>query len=353
MLDKIHQIDWANVGPATGPGTAVPRLLEDLLSDDPEPRDDTVEAISVIVTYNLGCVTEAALLMVPFLIEALQWHDFPKHANVLSVLSIFLSTASNNRYSKDSPRLYQAIHKHFDLYKTLIDHPDPQVRRKAVIVLCHFDDDADDLVVWLQGKIETEQHVKTKTTKLRQIVSSFSETDIFKAHRGWYLEQVESLLAEQNSWVRLIAASMIIRITKEQTDEGVVNLLSDLIIERCTTFTRETDVWDEEGNDFYVTSWVFSHLGAERCIHALLRTIEPITDHYTVQLLAFELADQAFPKTHSPGAPLSELQKDVLRLLVAKDELWADHSHLYVLSENGLPDTRDGLRNLIDNGSVL
>ena len=82
---KISEVDWAQLEDAYGPATGIPELLEALTHEDAKARKKALADLDNRIAHQ-GFATEAAVAVVPFLIDLLE-ADHPDQEALLVLLA--------------------------------------------------------------------------------------------------------------------------------------------------------------------------------------------------------------------------------------------------------------------------
>ena len=149
MLENLKEVNWTKNLGAYHLGNELPKLIENLLSNELEIRQKAQAKVREEITHQYS-VYPATPIVVPFLIEILKDADYPDTYWVLDLLDALLMNCAfplgfryksiGNEYLLRCFETYKQITMGYDLYKDYLRHPVAEVRYSAVNILAKISD---------------------------------------------------------------------------------------------------------------------------------------------------------------------------------------------------------------------
>lgn len=357
VLDDLEKLDWISLG---YPDMMI--WLRQLKSVDDDEREAGYNSLYEYYMYDDVRLYGVAHWLVPYLIELLSDENIEKKGTPALLLMQFVSE-SYMRSSEDkiAEKVQQEAAKAIDLYVRLLDADDPDVWRMILEMVPFLDHGADriipKLVSMLSNDVISKQLWATET--LGRMIAKHPHI----AYQQIYIEALQSNLSHPDLELCLVTALAMTRILKKETPQAVIDMLIDKPITPDPTALTLSAIK------------LVSELETERAVKSLLKMLTYTNnEHYLINLLLsliniglnqsslVELysitkstPDQrgrwdfaylsGFQPPISSVYSLTDLQKEILRALIAKDELWASETNIFSL--HGLPDTREELIRLV------
>lgn len=177
MLDRVDQVDWANLHHAYGAATDVPELLRALASPDSEVRSAAIGDLYGNI-WHQGTVYQATGFAVPFLVELLTQPTVEDKTAILALLqAISCGTSyaavhqSLHGHESRSPKYQEqmrqelnwvkmakaAVSDGFPVYRDLLANASADVRLFSAYVLANCSDRFQDVQACLIQRLRAER----------------------------------------------------------------------------------------------------------------------------------------------------------------------------------------------------
>lgn len=164
MAIDLDQVNWGILYAGEGEPEQIPNAIRLLYSNE---IDDCTVPIETL--YNCLCsrgefITEAAGYAVPFLISALGQVPPKCLSSLLALLADIVSPQSYSSSVYDSQRARAEIYKGLEVYLSLLDHPDMNVRIGCIRVLQSFPQNIGQIHSALEQKLNSEPNENVRKT---------------------------------------------------------------------------------------------------------------------------------------------------------------------------------------------
>jgi hypothetical protein len=138
LFPGLDDVDWHAVTHAYGPADDVPDLLRGLVSDDPAVRESALDGMYGAV-HHQGGVYDSTVAALPFLLGLLGHAGLPGRDGVVG----FLASVGERDGEAGTweERAVEVVEAAFPLFSTLLDDPEPAVRKAAceALAVCRAD----------------------------------------------------------------------------------------------------------------------------------------------------------------------------------------------------------------------
>ncbi|MEV8441395.1 HEAT repeat domain-containing protein [Actinosynnema sp. NPDC051121] len=138
LFPGLDDVDWHALEHAYGPADEVPDLLRGLVSDDPAVRESALDGMYGAV-HHQGDVYDSTVAALPFLLGLLGHAGLPGRDGVVG----FLASVGESGGEPDpwEERAIEVVQAAFPLFLTLLDDPEPAVRKAAceALAVCRAD----------------------------------------------------------------------------------------------------------------------------------------------------------------------------------------------------------------------
>ncbi|MCE6998668.1 HEAT repeat domain-containing protein [Saccharothrix sp. S26] len=160
LFPGLDDVDWHAVAHAYGPADDVPGLLRGLVSDDPAVRESALDGMYGAV-HHQGDVYDSTVAALPFLLGLLDHAGLPGRAGVVGFLAS-VGEADGEPGSWQG-RAVEAVRAAFPLFLTLLDDPEPAVRKAAceALAVCRADAAQAADALGERMRVETDADVRS------------------------------------------------------------------------------------------------------------------------------------------------------------------------------------------------
>jgi HEAT repeat protein len=219
MLEKLNQIDWANLTHAYGTAEDLPILIQLLLSEKEEDRKYARSELYSNI-WHQGTIFEATPYVVPFLIELVENESTPEREKIL----VYLGRLANGNRDIEALLEYEdfeieedeideiqellkarkntlrEIHKGMPIYFRLLHHQEPLIRSAAAHLLGQLGPYKEEELQILRQTLENETDELVRTNLILALAYIKDESPITSK----LLE--EQLDEDQNEFLKLVSA---------------------------------------------------------------------------------------------------------------------------------------------------
>lgn len=369
MLETLDSVPWETLGHAYGPATDVPDLIRQLTSNDLEDRKAALWHLHGNI-WHQGTVYEATAHTVPFFLELLQAESVVGKANILHLLAL-LSTGNSYldvhqdmffyEEKRDTPEFqaemqvelgwvqaaHEAVRAGTPTYLRLLEDFDSVARAAAAFLLAHFPEDGLRLSRALVPYLTHEYNLYVRASLLLAL-------GVLGRGNPEHLPLLEAALEEDAPLVTLAAAMSLARIQGEQMPLRAIQSLVDAVVFPSEALKEQYAQLPWANSDLVADAGsLLVLLGPERtapALRALLAALDQV-DPYSAIRIAELLLYIAFSHHPAPNTAqaLSDIQRTVLRTLVASDNAWTFNVNLSdILRAFNLPNWREPLQRYLD-----
>lgn len=319
MLERLSTIDWTKVHQAFGDGTHLPAAIRDLTSPDPQVREQAVMRIDNCAVVQ-GALTEAAAVVIPFLIEIMSEPDANGKSEVADLLFEFARgyprmssksevntfwTAQNNLdlikvaglAEAEYRNARQALVQGIPVYCRALAATNPEVRLGAAYLLSVLPEAIDVAADPLLTACEVESDPDRRGVLLQCFGELFEGHDVGS-------EKLEQWMSNPVSEVDGTAAAVaLVRVMGKKAPEAAVDIL---VRAMCIAWPKRPIGPTAALNvDFSLVALLA--LGIPRGIEACIRCLEKPRDNRDAHWVVKGMLDLLFGKSE---------------YVVEKDELW-------------------------------
>lgn len=327
--------------------------------------------------YNEVLATDAPVLITSFLIEMLRVPSLAKPATItelLEVVSLYGKEPTlGYMQQKRATKIHNLLVQQFDLFLHMLTYPDPEVRGNILNLLHNIPEKQEELAKVLLHHLEVN-HLSEKLERLIAIDVLFEivrKDEYADDLLDRYIRILSQWFENYETLPIILARSgcYLILLQGEEVSQVIVDILVDILKEANFTDPLEdlglSDLWIEALLTF----------GANQATRIFLDLFDHQTDDYALIEISAILLDLHFRSGDfrrpyllmdkygdetrviaslgesqnlspiSQPKSLSDLQKEILRQLVHKDQLWDIKTNLFELYS--LPATRSKLSALI------
>jgi len=170
MLEGLNKVDWQNVRHRNGPADNVPKLLQDLLSNDKKTQSSAILQLFNNIWHH-GTVYEATALAVPFLYEILESPFCFERFSIVWLLGAIANGSSEHQAQhpeKEDKELIWAKNAHIAVrqgVKTilgLLDEKDKDLRLPVVLLLASLPEEAAQIKPILSSILSIEKNTEVR-----------------------------------------------------------------------------------------------------------------------------------------------------------------------------------------------
>ncbi|TFG17438.1 MAG: HEAT repeat domain-containing protein [Promethearchaeota archaeon] len=390
MFEGLDDVDWDNLEHAYGKASDVPILLKDLISKDPETRENALWELYGNI-YHQGTRYEATVYAIPFIFQVIRAPTTPQKADLIrftvdlalgypeaflpkgpnvedwmddvAYLKIELEEEDNG--NKDYLDWYKHIDAYIDCYKAVLKEvptyiqfvkdTDENIRLNAIFALAWFREEAKTSITKIRELLKKEENpiliasILITLSMLGAYLNDISDRNIFKQ----YIDGEYSFL------IKISAAIGMINILQENTEKETL----DFLISNLEKLSQlETSPGSFPWNDGDLVGYVadvlkfFGVESPEIIVPAFCNILKKLTG-----FRAFNLINALFWIVF-PDIPdgdqwtlkeLNKYQKQVLRVIAGNINIWEseelDYENLSLLLKDfKLPSTLEGLKKLLN-----
>lgn len=343
MFRNINQIKWD--GLVFCDSYDIPSLFYDLLADSVEVRENAIKILAECLNHQ-GDICEGSYFAIPFLMELVTSSEFKEKAHVLSLIARILTGAVLPRKKGWvlSEKIYQEVYQHVDLFASFLNQTEKEVKLQTINILSGFVDHTESIIELLIKHFQHDLDIDVRIN----ILYSAAEMIEFHPLQTVYEEKLSNLskeliLKEKDACLLVELIPTMINILKEKTPPQFTRLLIDSIIS-CQR--HHVDPW--ENPRLFSILYDLRQLGLEKQIQVMMELLEAFTNPEYVAEVANYLLFETFEESENLVHEFTALQSQVLKKMVDTDNVWIlpEEVQFYRFS---LPETRDGLRNLVEN----
>jgi hypothetical protein len=234
MLEDLNTIDWKRMTYFGHRDRDLPQLIRGLAADDAQVRQRAYQSLLAPVEFEWN-VTEAAVYIVPFLIELLAHENVHDKQNILYLINCYTLHSCPEDWPEAAWRekTYQAIREGLNVYLELLHHPDETVRRETTDLLIGLHEDSVQIASALRLRLDAEEDYLLKAKMIwtiREIVKRESER--FASIMAEYYQLFLDLTQNSDEVIRLVAAASLTDVAKTETPPDVVRMIVDGIRNR-------------------------------------------------------------------------------------------------------------------------
>lgn len=369
MLDTLDSVPWETLGHAYGPATDVPALIRQLASHDPKERESALWHLHGNI-WHQGTVYEATVHTVPFFLELLQAPTVAEKAGILHLLAhlsaghSYLDVHQDTFFyddKRDTPEFqaemevelgwvraaHEAVRAGTPTYLSLLEEPDSVTRAAAAYLLAYFSEDGLRLSRALLPHLTREYNIYVRASLLLAL-------GVLSRGNPEHFPLLEAALEEDAPLITLAAAMSLARLRGEQMPLAAIQNLVDAVVCPSELLKQQYAQLPWADSDLVADAGTFLvQLGPQRAapaLRALLAALDQV-DAYSAIRITELLLYVAF--SHNPAPPtaqgLSDIQRTVLRTIVASDNAWTFNGNLSsVLHSFNLPTWREPLQRYLD-----
>jgi hypothetical protein len=402
MLENMRKIDWAELEISSGDAARVPKLIEDLTSDDEDLFEESMLALSTNLCEH-GIVFDGTIAAIPFLIELLEEDAALDPAAVIDLLAQIAESKDitdlllppvhdyafmqdeGEPYTKDEQEMqwsrdaYDAIAKGLPIYRRLLRDEDPLVRTSAAALIELYPSEAAENARALRTSIDEEEDIPAMTDLMLSLRDILSSAHLSETEQTPYVEFFAALFAnETDPTLRLAAAISVARLNADRLSDDMLNVIADALSNPAPYSTYMEDTLE---NPIHEAMLTLLELPAPRRRAPLMQCLRDTVDTINARNLALALFIEVFGtaplenlKTVEPNRrtsrnwmgvvtdeasaqgemveiplrkELSDDQREALEVLIDSDAFWRAPGNL--LYAFGLPTSRNLLLAYLDD----
>lgn len=384
MEDHMTMIDWHTLNAAE-----VPKWLVALLSTDENRQRQAKVKLSAYLqqhalalniagaSYNQVLETDAPVLITAILLEMLKDGAVAQPHYIIELLEIvasyFEEPTLGQIQRERAVRIHELVLDEFNLYLDMLKHPDDKVRINILELLRHLPEKQAEIANTLMYHLKTNpiSDEIEKLTIVTMLFQAIQAEEFAVDHLKRDFIEILSQYIELKETATLVAraAYYLILLQKDQ--------VSQLVLDALIGVLKEASFTDPSSDLGLGNRWIDALLayGVDQATPNLFAIFEQQTDEYVLieiaatllelhfgsgevhafYLLMFNqnderhifvsLGDNQGSTTKSQIQKHSNLQKDVLRQFINKDQLWSIKTNLFELY--ALPTTQAEMRKLI------
>jgi hypothetical protein len=361
MLENVDSVDWAGLGYAE-----MASWLRDLASDD----EATQEAgFNALYDHRVEESLNVAPYVVPFLIELLSVRVGKTKRDFLTFL---MQIASETSVRPDNPlysKVFDALERYTTIYLDLLDTA--ETRGESLELLGYLRGKVQVIAPKLLSMIDLNQSKFAAIFTLNNLL--VDNEIITEADKRQFTSRFESVLSsDEDNYVRLAAAMLVISLLKEKSPGDAIEIISWGILNadsetraKLSNVTLLIQTLLKLGNAKAIDelSRVFPSLEKASYIFEVLVKLLNLgfnEGKFVNYLHSIERIDGVLKRytyhdyTHiqdktQPIQNLNPTQRQILSALLKNDHLWEFQTNIFEL--HGLPSSREDIRNLIASSS--
>ena len=336
VFESLDDVPWADLNSEETPG-----LIRRLVSDDEEGKSDALSELCDSLAHQ-GTINKASLAAIPFLIETIGAVSGMNRDTLLSLIATIGSSVDCDE--ADPEDLRRAAASGVETYLELLNSSVARDREAATVLLSLCKEQSPELTPLLQFRLEMEMDEPAKAGLLLALASLGREdsldllTAAFRVHEGL---------------VQLAAALGAHRISPEHLP---LDLRGYLYRAQAGVFPAQ-DLWDRSIWSFHddlvrgpadalADAGEEGRAGGRRALLEALPTSSPSIAAEILETLIW--MDFGFSKEEISGDSLQPEELETLQALSRCSRIWpATQALLSALRQHGLPETLDGIRQLL------
>jgi HEAT repeat protein len=330
MLENMRKIDWSALEAATGSAQAVPALIHDLTSDDPDVAEEALLGLSASI-WEHGIVFDSTSAAVPFLIELLQRDAAHDPAGVLDLLAQIAESRDvqevslppsheyqfmpegGEDYEKDeeemawSQQAYDAVAAGMAIYRKLLLNDEPTVRTSAAALLELFPVASRENAAALKQALEVEDDIAAMTDLMLSLRDVLASALMLDDEKSGYIAFFQSIYDDEtDATLRLGAAISIAKLAPERLTADMRDLIADAVIDPLPYSEYVTDTLE---NPVHEALAALVALPPDLGTPLLLRAVRETGDPANARGVALQLLKGAFGQ-----APLDGYMRKIQRI---------------------------------------
>jgi hypothetical protein len=173
MLEGINKVDWQNLRHFNGRADNIPKLLQDLLSNDKKTQSSAILQLFDNIWHH-GTVYEATAQVVPFLYEILESPSCSERFSIVWLLGVIAKGSSerqvNHSGKKDeleqdliwAKNAHIAVRQEVKTILGLLDEKDKDLRLPVVLLLASLPEEAGQIKPILSSILSIEKNTEVR-----------------------------------------------------------------------------------------------------------------------------------------------------------------------------------------------
>jgi len=173
MLEGLNNVDWQNVRHCNGPANDIPKLLQDLLSNDKKTQSSAILQLFDNIWHH-GTVYEATAQAVPFLYEILESPNCFERFSVVWLLGAIAhgksdrpapNSQKNNELEIEmiwAKNAHGAVRQGVKTILGLLDDNDKDLRLPVVLLLASLPEEAAQITPVLSSMLSAEKNAEAR-----------------------------------------------------------------------------------------------------------------------------------------------------------------------------------------------
>lgn len=404
MLDNLRKVNWAGLEMASGSASALPDMIEDLTTDDPDDFEEAILGLSANICEH-GIVFDSTIAAIPFLIELLEADGALDAAAIVDLLAQIAESrdmkeillppvhdyefmpAEPEEYVKDDEEMqwsqdaYDAVGKGLSVFRRLLNDDDALVRTSAAALLELYPSAATESAVAMKAAVEIEDDIPTMTDMMLSLRDLVSNAVMAESDRTAYVEFFASLFQDETDpTLRLASAISVAKLQSSALSQAMIDLIGDAISNPATYSTYVEDTLENPVHEALPT---LLDLPAEKRTPIMLDALRATQDTGNARNLALGLLIHAFGQEplksislaqerrqgrNWAGAVIEEVQaergeripirtelsptqREIVEAIVESDTFWVAPGN--ILYFYGLPTSRSEMLEYLDDPSAF
>jgi hypothetical protein len=172
MLENLEKIDWGSVQHCNGPANNIPKLLQDLLSNDKKTQSSAILQLFDNIWHH-GTVYEATAPVVPFLYEILENPSCYERFSIVWLLGVIANGTSNLPVQHSEKKNLEiemiwaknahiAVRQGVKTILGLLDDKDKDLRLPVVLLLTLLPEEAAQITPVLSSILSIEKNSEVR-----------------------------------------------------------------------------------------------------------------------------------------------------------------------------------------------
>lgn len=353
MLEGLTDIKWEELEHAYGDASDVPNLIQELLSEDPDVRDQALWSLYGNI-FHQGTRYEATTYAIPFIFEIIRAPKTEEKVDLVK-FTVDLALGYPEAYLPKGPNVenwivdaeelkndidsevddwinhidhfikcYKAVLKEVPTYYDCLENEDEDLRVMAIFALAWFRETASQSASKIRELLKNEKNENVIASAL----ISLSMLDAYQDVKTDATEIKKYLTDNNPDIIRISASIALINMMEHDVDDEVLDYL---IINLPMIAELEMSVYDFPWNDGEVMGFVSEVLkfygleSPEKIIPPMCKVLKTLSGFRSFDL-TYSLLWMVFPdaSTDNPWIlnKLDKYQKMVLRVLANNPNIW-------------------------------